>query len=285
MTTLSSPRWHRIMPDANGWRALPLLALFLIVFDYSLGGVLAKSIQGSAGLTLQYFKEAWTTKAYFRVFVDTLRVSLVVTVVSVLLGYPFAYWMRGLDERRRAGVMALVLMTFWISTLVRTYAWIVVLGNAGLVNRVLLGTGLIGEPLTLLYSEIGVTIGMVNVLLPFLLLPLLAAMLRIDDRLLQAAASLGATKWQVFWRVFFPLSLPALSACTLLLFMLSLGFYIVPAILGGGKVPLLSNLLDTLINETAEWSLAAAIATALLAFALGVFAIFLRLNRLTETKS
>ncbi|WP_183035962.1 ABC transporter permease [Cupriavidus sp. UME77] len=272
------------MPDANGWRALPLLALFLIVFDYSLGGLLAKSVHGSAGLTLQYFKEAWTTKAYLHVFVDTLRVSLVATVVCVLLGYPLAYWMRGLDERRRAGVMTLVLMTFWVSILVRTYAWIVVLGNAGLVNRTLLGMGLIREPLTLLYSEVGVTIGMANVLLPFLVLPLLTAMLRIDDRLLQAAASLGATRREVFWRIFFPLSLPALGVCVLLLFMLSLGFYITPAILGGGKVPLLGNLLDTLINDTSEWALAAAISTALLAFALGVFAIFLRLNRMTETK-
>ncbi|MBP0632372.1 ABC transporter permease [Cupriavidus sp. AcVe19-1a] len=273
------------MPDANGWRALPLLALFLIVFDYSLGGLLAKSVHGSAGLTLQYFKEAWTTKAYFRVLVDTLRVSLIATVVCVLLGYPLAYWMRGLPERRRAAVMTLVLMTFWVSILVRTYAWIVVLGNAGLVNRTLLATGLIREPLTLLYSEVGVTIGMANVLLPFLVLPLLTAMLRIDDRLLRAAASLGASRRQIFWRVFFPLSLPALGVSALLLFMLSLGFYITPAILGGGKVPLLGNLLDTLINETSEWSLAAAISTALLAFALAVFAVFLRLNRMTETKS
>lgn len=285
MTTMSSSRWHRIMPDANGWRALPLLALFLIVFDYSLGGLLAKSVHGGTGLTLHYFKEAWTTKAYFRVFVDTLRVSLIATVVCVLLGYPLAYWMRGLDERRRAVVMTLVLMTFWVSILVRTYAWIVVLGNAGLVNRALLATGVIREPLTLLYSEVGVTIGMANVLLPFLVLPLLTAMLRIDDRLLQAAASLGASRRQIFWRVFFPLSLPALGVCVLLLFMLSLGFYITPAILGGGKVPLLGNLLDTLINETSEWALAAAISTALLAFALGVFAVFLRLNRMTETKS
>ncbi|WP_213309195.1 ABC transporter permease [Paraburkholderia sacchari] len=284
MTTLSPSRWRRILPDANGWRALPLLAVVLIVFDYSLGGLLTQSVKGSDGLTLQHFEEAWTTNAYLHVFVDTLRVSLLSTALCVLLGYPLAYWMRGLDKRFRAMVLALVLMTFWVSILVRTYAWIVVLGNAGLVNRLLLGTGLIHEPLTLLYSEFGVTIGMANVLLPFLVLPLLTAMLRIDDRLLHAAASLGASRFAIFWRVFFPLSLPALGSCVLLLFMLSLGAYFIPAVLGGGKVPLVGNLLDTLINETSEWALAAAISTMLLGFSLGVFWVYLRLNRMTETK-
>lgn len=284
MITLSRSRWHRMLPDANGWRALPLVVLVLVVFDYSLGGLLFHSVQGSGGLTLRYFQEAWTTKAYVHVFADTLRVSLFATALCVLLGYPLAYWMRGLDERRRTAVVALVLMTFWVSILVRTYAWIVVLGNAGLVNRTLLGAGLVHQPLPLLYSELGVTIGMANVLLPFLVLPLLTAMLRIDSRLLYAAASLGASRQVVFWRVFFPLSLPSLGVCVLLLFMLSLGFYITPAILGGGKVPLLGNLLDTLINETSEWALAAAISTVLLGFSLGVFWIYLRLNQVTENK-
>ena len=280
--TQSLPGWRRILPDSNGWRALPLMILVLIVFDYSLGGLLLRSIQDGGTLTLKYFREAWTTPAYMQVFVDTLRVSLLATVLCVLLGYPLAYWMRGLEERWRTVALALMLMTFWVSILVRTYAWIVVLGNAGLVNRMLMSVGMIHEPLPLLYSEVGVTIGMANVLLPFLVLPLLTAMLRIDERLLLAAASLGASPSATFWRVFFPLSLPALGMCVLLLFMLSLGFYITPAILGGGKVPLLGNLLDTLINETSEWALAAAISTVLLVFALGVFWVYLRLNRMTE---
>lgn len=285
MITLSPSRWRRILPDANGWRALPLLVVVLVVFDYSLGGLLTQSVKGSDGLTLQHFKEALTTNAYLHVFVDTLRVSFLATALCVLLGYPLAYWMRGLDKHFREIVLALVLMTFWVSILVRTYAWIVVLGNAGLVNRLLLGAGLIHEPLTLLYSEFGVIIGMANVLLPFLVLPLLTAMLRIDERLLHAAASLGASRFAIFWRIFFPLSLPALGSCVLLLFMLSLGAYFIPAVLGGGKVPLVGNLLDTLINGTSEWALAAAISTVLLGFSLGVFWVYLRLNRMTETKS
>lgn len=276
------PHWRRYWPSANGWRALPLVALILVVFDFSLAGLLTRAVDAGGSFTLEHFREAWTTPAYLRVFTDTLRVSAVATALCVLLGYPLAYWMRGLSERHRALVVALVLMTFWISILVRTYAWIVVLGNAGLVNRLLLEFGLVQTPLRLLYAEFGVTVGMTNVLLPFLVLPLLAAMLRIDERLLQAAASLGASRRAVFWRVFFPLTLPALGACVLLLFMLSLGFYVTPAILGGGKVPLLGNLLDSLINETSQWELAAAMSAALLGFALLVFWAYVRLTRLAE---
>ena len=133
--------------------------------------------------------------------------------------------------------------------------------------------------MSFLYNELGVTIGMANVLLPFLVLPLFAAMIRIDDRLLQAAASLGAPPRTIFWKVYFPLTLPALAAGTLLVFILCLGFYVTPAILGGGRVPMISNLLDTLINQIPRWEQASAISTILLIVTLVIFAAYRRLDR------
>ena len=171
------------------------------------------------------------------------------------------------------------MLPFWVSILVRTYAWIVVLGNGGLVNRALQWLGLTDAPVSFLYNELGVTIGMANVLLPFLVLPLFAAMIRIDDRLLQAAASLGAPPRTIFWKVYFPLTLPALAAGALLVFILCLGFYVTPAILGGGRVPMISNLLDTLINQIPRWEQASAISTILLIVTLLIFAAYRRLDR------
>jgi ABC-type spermidine/putrescine transport system permease subunit I len=219
------------------------------------------------------------TPVYLRVLGNTMRIAVIATLANVAVGYPLAHWMRGLDGRGRTIAITLVVLPFWVSILVRTYAWIVVLGNGGLVNRFLQWMGLTDGPVSFLYNELGVTIGMANVLLPFLVLPLFAAMIRIDDRLLQAAASLGAPARTIFWKVYFPLTLPALAAGTLLVFILCLGFYITPAILGGGRVPMISNLLDTLINQIPRWEQASAISTILLVVTLTIFAAYRCLDR------
>lgn len=175
-------------------------------------------------------------------------------------------------------MLGIVVMTFWVSILVRTYAWIVILGNGGIVNRWLQALGWTTKPVEFLYNENGVLLGMVNVLLPFLILPLAAAMRRIDPRLLQVAETLGASRMAIFWRVFFPLSLPALSAAMVLVFILSLGFYITPAILGGGKVPMIANMMDFLINKFARWEMAAVNAVVLLVLTLLLYAVYQRLR-------
>ena len=266
-------------PSADTQRVWPLLVLLLVVFDLPLLFTLGLSIHGKDGVTLDRYSELLGTPAYLGVLASTLRVSLIATLVNVLVGYPLAYWIKGLRPRGRGIALACVLLPFWVSILVRTYAWIVVLGNGGLVNRFLLWSGLIDDPISFLYAEFGVTVGMTNVLLPFLVLPLYAAMSRIDDRLLQAASSLGASRWTIFWRVFFPLTVPALAAAALLVFMLSLGFYITPAILGGGKVAMVGNLLDILINQIPRWETAAALAAVLLALTLAIYLVYARLSR------
>ena len=171
-------------------------------------------------------------------------------------------------------MLGLVVMTFWVSILVRTYAWIVILGNAGLVNRTLQWAGISDRPVEFLYNELGILIGMANVLLPFLILPLYAAMMRIDLRLLQVAETLGASRLRIFWQVFFPLTLPTLAASAILVFILSLGFYITPAVLGGGRVPLIANMMDLLINRFARWEIAAVVSVVLMVVTLSLYAIY-----------
>jgi ABC-type spermidine/putrescine transport system permease subunit I len=183
-----------------------------------------------------------------------------------------------LNGRWRLLVLGTVVLTFWVSILVRTYSWIVILGNDGIVNRILVATGLRQEPASFLYNQVGVIIGTTNVLLPFLILPLFAAMVRLDNRLLQAAASLGASRLTIFWKIFFPLTLPAFAAGAVLVFILTLGFFITPAILGGGRVPMIANMMDLLINRLPRWELAAAISTVLLIITLMFFAVYQWLN-------
>ena len=261
----------RRLPAEFGY-VLPLLLLMLAVFILPIGLMLARSVT-QPEWTIEHYQDLVETSVYLRVLGRTLRIAVITTIVCAVLGYPLAYWMRTLSPQRQVLAVALVVLPFWISILVRTYAWIVVLGNAGVVNRVLLDLGLVGAPVAFLYNELGVVIGTTNVLLPFLVLPLFAAMVRIDDRLLQAAESLGARRSTVFRRVFFPLSVPALAAGSILVFILTFGFFITPAILGGGRVPMVANALDLLINQFARWETAAALSTVLLVVTLACFAV------------
>ena len=268
----------------RGWQMAlllaPVLVLIVTVFDGPLLQTMYWSIldEDTGSLTLAHFREFWESKAYFRIIWRTLRIALTVTGVTILLGYPLAYWATKLSEGWRFVVLGLVVMTFWVSILVRTYAWIVVLGSSGLINRSLMGLGLTEKPVQFLYNEIGIVIGMVNVLLPFLVLPLYAAMVRVDPRLMQVAQTMGARPMRVFWQVFFPLTVGALVTSAILVFILALGFYITPAILGGGKVPLVANMMDLLINRVANWNMAAVVSVVLLAMTLSLYALYQRLR-------
>jgi len=261
----------RRMPAEFGY-VLPLLLLMLALFILPIVLMLARSVT-QPEWTIEHYQDLIETSVYLRVLGRTLQIAVITTIACALLGYPLAYWIRGLSPQRQVLAIALVVLPFWISILVRTYAWIVVLGNAGVVNRVLLDLGLVTAPVAFLYNELGVVIGTTNVLLPFLVLPLFAAMVRIDDRLMQAAESLGASRATVFRRIFFPLSLPALAAGSILVFILTFGFFITPAILGGGRVPMVANALDLLINQFARWETAAALSTVMLVVTLACFAV------------
>lgn len=273
---------NRIGSSGLVW-VLPLLVLIGAGFNLPLllTGGWSFLDQTTGRLSLANYRDFATSNIYFAVIMRTGRVALTVSLICALVGYPLAYWMTRLSRRGQMLALGIIVTSFWVSILVRTYAWIVVLGNAGIVNRTLQSLGLTSKPVPFLYNELGVTIGMVNVLLPFMLLPLYAAMLQIDPRLRPMAYTLGASSGQFFRRVFFPLTLPALAATFVLVFILSLGFYITPAILGGGKVPLVANMLDILINQFPRWNLAAAISIVLLILTLSLYAVYQVLRRKT----
>ena len=264
-------------PSGLGF-VLPLGLAMLVAFNIPVVLMLAWGFTSPAG-ALAPWADMIDRAVYLRVLANTFRIAFICTLVCAVLGYPLAYWLCCLQGRARMIALALVVLPFWVSILVRTYAWIVVLGNNGVVNRSLIEMGLIAEPLALIYNELGVVIGTTNVLLPFLVLPLFATMLGIDRRVLQAASGPGAPPATVFWKVFFPLTLPGLAAGCILVFILTLGFFITPAILGGGRVPMIANMIDILINRMPRWELAAALSTVLLLSTFVCYACYLRLSR------
>lgn len=260
---------------------MPLFLAMLLAFNLPILLMLGRSVSGLE-FSLEHYQRLVEAPVYLRVLANTFKIAVISTLACMVLGYPLAYWMRGLRPGWQLVAVSLVVLPFWVSILVRTYAWIVVLGNDGVVNRTLMGLGLIIDPLPFLYAELGVVIGTANILLPFLVLPLFAAMLKIDDRLLDAAASLGAPPRTIFRRVFFPLTIPSFGAGAVLVFILTLGFFVTPAILGGGRVPMIANMLETLINRMPRWELAAAISTVLLVVTLLFFALYRRLSEASE---
>ncbi|WP_082143767.1 ABC transporter permease [Nitratireductor soli] len=202
---------------------------------------------------------------YVKTFISTFQVAGLVTAACVLLGYPVAYLLSQLSERTAGILMIFVILPFWTSVLVRTYAWLVILQRTGLINTWLTGAGIIEEPMPLVHNLLGTVIGMVHVMLPFLILPLYASMRAIDPVLMRAAANCGATPAQAFRQVFLPLSLPGLAAGIGLVFVLCLGFFVTPALLGGGRVAMWAMQIADNIAVYGNWGAASALGVVLLA--------------------
>jgi ABC-type spermidine/putrescine transport system permease subunit I len=216
------------------------------------------------------------SNGYLRVFLITLRISLVVTLITLLLGYPVAYVLSSIRPSRANLLMIFVLVPFWTSILVRSYAWMVLLGREGSINRLLINLGIRDEPVQLLNTRLAVYVGMVHILLPFMILPLYSVMRGIDRNYLRAAENLGGRPWQVFRHVFFPLTLPGMAAGCLVVFILSLGFYITPALIGGPRDVMISMLIAQQVN-TLNWGFASALALVLLVIAMVIYLIFDRM--------
>lgn len=275
------PRRRRRLPRGLAF-TFPLLVVLVIGFNLPLAGVLVRSFGGSANPTLEFYRELAVNPAYLKVVANTFRIAMIVTASSVVIGYPLALWISRLGQFGRALGITLVILPFWTSILVRTYAWIIILGFRGIVNESLLRLGLVGSPLQLIFNDLGVTIGMIHVLLPFIVLPLTASMLRFDERLLRAGASLGAPPLTVFWRIYFPLTVPALASGAILVFILSIGFFVTPALLGGGQVSMIATVLDTFINRLPRWELASALSMIVLVVALGFYSAYRRVGRILD---
>lgn len=254
---------------------LPLLFLGLL-FLLPVLRLLMLSVEGG---TLQHFHKAVTGELYVTVFLETFRIAAIVTVISLLLAYPVAYVLSTASPRWVLVGLVFLMLPFWTSILVRTYAWMILLGRNGVINQALLAAGLTDKPVALIYNTTGVIIGMVHVLLPYMVFPIYSAMLRVDRDLLRAAEGLGASGWSVFRRVFLPLTLPGVVAGTALVFILSLGFYITPALLGGGKVVMIAVLIEQQVRQFLEWGFAAALSILLLVSAVLVYLGLSRLGR------
>lgn len=226
--------------------------------------------------TAAHYSRIMTDEAYWRSFRTTFEISFLVTGLAILIGYPLCYFLAQLPSRLAIFGLFLVLVPFWTSLLVRTYAWMVLLQRRGPINDFLLSTGIIDAPLELMNNFTGTTIGMLHIMLPFLILPLYATMKKIDFDLMKASVSLGAHPIRAFWTVYFPLSMPGLVAGALLVFVLSLGFYVTPELLGGGRVVMVSMLIQRNVELYFEWGSASSVAIVLLVL---IGAIFWILNR------
>lgn len=208
------------------------------------------------------------SEVYRRVALNTFVIAVAVTAICAVLAWPVSYVLSRLKGFWFALALYGVLFPFWISVLVRTFSWMLLLERNGPLNRLLMGSGLTDHPLSLLFNDTGVMIGMVHVLLPYMVLPLYGAMIRIDRRLLLASDGLGAGMFDTFRRVYFPLCLPGLAGGAIFVFLLSLGFFITPALLGGSNAITLSMLIASFVNDRLVWPLAAAASLILLAIVL-----------------
>jgi putative spermidine/putrescine transport system permease protein len=260
-----------------GWwlLILPAFALLLAFYIAPIVQVLAISVTDPEP-GLGNYERIFTSGAVQRVILTTLRICAITTVLALLLGYAIAYAITLASPRARGWWVLAVLVPLWISVLVRAFAWVTLLRRQGLVNNTLMNAGMISEPLPLVWNEFGIIVGMVHYMVPFAVLPMLASMREIDPRLLAAARGLGATRSEVFRRVFLPLSMPGIIAAGVLVFIFSLGFYITPAILGGGKTLMVAEWISLQILDLIRWGLGTMMATMLVVAILVTLAVFSR---------
>lgn len=213
---------------------------------------------------------------YNRVFVRTFWMSFVVTIWCLVLGYPVAWMLAGLPVRYSNLVMILVLLPFWTSLLVRTASWIIVLQQEGIINKILMWTHITSDPLQLVFNRFGVYVAMVHILLPFMILPLYSVMKNIPPSLMRAASSLGANPFTAFYKVYLPQSKPGISAGCLLVFILAIGYYITPALVGGPRDQMLSYFIAFFTNNTINWGMASGLAVLLLTATIVLYTVFNR---------
>jgi ABC-type spermidine/putrescine transport system permease subunit I len=263
---------------------LPLVLLLLALFIWPVASLLGLSF-GDHGFTLANYRRLIEVPVYRGVLFNTFAISAMVTVLCVLLSYPLAYLMATVGPRTLRLLVLVVLLPFWTSALVRTTAWIILLQRNGVLNQILTGSGLLTDPIPFVYNLSGVLIGMTHVLMPFVVLPLLAAFRSLDRSVVQAAESLGAGPIRIFRRILLPLTAPGVLAGATIVFMNAVGYYITPSLMGGPGETMIAQMIDFNISKQLDWGLASALAVVLLATTLAVFALFQRIFGLDRLMS
>ncbi|KAA0913295.1 ABC transporter permease [Aquicoccus porphyridii] len=267
----TDPALWRVMRDAS---SAYTMNFYLAAID------LTKSPDGDITSVAQ------NRQVYVTLFQRTLFLSVLITFLTFALGYPVAHLLATLPLRYSNLLMILVLLPFWTSLLVRTTSWMVLLQSQGVINDALVGVGLLGDEnrLQMMYNQIGTVVAMTHILLPFMVLPLYSVMRPINPSYVRAARSLGATSWTAFWRIYFPQTIPGIGAGALLVFILSVGYYITPALVGGASGQLISNLIAFHMQNSLNWSLAAALAALLLGGVLILYWLYDRLVGIDNLK-
>ncbi|MHA6688314.1 ABC transporter permease [Mesorhizobium sp. A556] len=255
--------------------ALPALVLISLFFVVPVVALLLRSVTEPV-LGWQNYAALFGDGTYARIFFNTFLVASVVTIVTVVVAFPVAWMLAIMPPALGSIVFGVIILSMWTNLLARTYAWMVLLQRTGVINRTLMAMGIIDEPLPLINNLTGVTIGMVYIMLPFMILPLVGTLRAIDPMILRAASLCGASPFAAFRRILLPLSLPGIAAGGLMVFVMSLGYFVTPALLGGTSNMMLAEMIAQMIQSLLNWGLGSAAAFILLVFTMALYAVQLR---------
>jgi ABC-type spermidine/putrescine transport system permease subunit I len=272
----------RLPPIGTDKLIYPVLAFLGIFFVLPIVWFFAKSAVDFDGSFTAMLLETFTSPMFMTVAWKTVWISLLVTLLALLAAYPVAYTLSRAASFRFTLIIICVVLPYFTSIIVRTYSWMIILGTKGVINNFLVGMGLIEKPLNLMYNMTGVVIGMTYVLLPYFVLTLYSAMKGIDMWLVQAARSMGASNFYAFRKVFFPLSMPGIISGFLIVYILAVGFFITPALMGGPNDIMMAMLIQRNIEVTMDWPLASALSLFLLVITLAIYAVYCRYTDLDK---
>ncbi|MBL3891012.1 spermidine/putrescine ABC transporter permease PotB [Bacillus cereus] len=265
--------------------ALPTVAWLLIFFLIPLVFVLGFAFmqRGAYGTVEMQFTLENISRVFDPLYLGTLwetvKIAVITTVICLLIGYPFAYTITIVDRKYRSILLLLATIPFWINFLVRSYAWIVILRSQGLVNTLLLKLGIISEPLNLLYNTPSVILGMVYSLLPFMILPVYAAIEQLDKRKLEAAYDLGATPIKAFWNITVPMTMSGIATGSILVFVSSIGMFVVSDVMGGSKVALIGNVIQNQFLGARDWPFGSALSIIVVLFSVLLIYLYYRTTK------
>ncbi|TDO95324.1 ABC transporter permease [Marinomonas balearica] len=269
--TLSRKKWR------EGTLLIPILLFLCVFFLIPLAGLLLRSLT-EPSFGLQNFEQLLATSTYVQVLSNTFLVATLVTVISLVLGFPLAWCITLMPNGWGRWLLGVILLSMWTSLLARTYSWLVLLQTSGVINKTLMAIGIIDEPITMVHNLTGVIIGMSYIMIPFVVLPLQACMSAIDPMVLQAASICGAPARTVFFRIFLPLCKPGLFSGALMVFVMSLGYYVTPALLGGVENMMLPEFIVQQIQTFLNWGLASASAALLIILTIVMFYFYLKVQ-------
>ena len=280
------PYLEALLAKDKDWNDMELWQGIKIASNTYTLGYIANAIDMRAKATGGFEPQDELRQIHITVFIRTIEISFIVTVACLLLGYPVAYLMANLPLRTSNLLLILVLMPFWTSLLVRTTAWIAMLQGQGVMNDLFVAFGVANDEdrFSLIYNKTGTLIAMTHIMLPFMIMPLYSVMKTISPAYVRAAKSMGATNWTAFWKVYFPQSVPGIGAGSLLVFILAIGYYITPALVGGQDGQMISNIIDFHMRKSLNWNLAAALGFVLLVFVLFFFWIYDRVVGIDNMK-